>query len=483
MLEEEEETAPRGGDDNGQGQQADQHHQPTQKQSSREGDRERSGHYSSSSSRTTSSRYEDDYSHRSNRDRDRDRDRERSHRDRDYHRDRNRDREYGGRYRDHYRDHRDDQYRRDRRSSRSRSRSKESRSRDRDRERDRERNRSHRDDRSSRDGPISRPERTAQDRLSAEIEQELANLRRQHDMKEALKRQQQQQQQQSAGASSNGDDSQDDSKPSGRVVGERRPTTSSSTGAGTHSGHYEKQHSSSFMPQIDPGQPVEYVPEIQTEEERIEFQRKMQEKLQQHLAAEGKLYPPPSKPQRDVPAPVTVTGFANDGSFLEMFKKLQQQQSAVPGSSGGATPAMTAMPHPHHHLSTGIPAANPTPVKPMMVVPTAAALPRMPLVGQQPAAVGTFKLLPTVAAAAAVVPPQIVKPSTIEKEPPPPPLPVFGRRRGGKILKTGMVKKVRPIEESAADAPNDAWTLYLQEVKKYKSASCDADSKTRPLVK
>ena len=71
----------------------------------------------------------------------------------------------------------------------------------------------------------------------------------------------------------------------------------------------------------------------------------------------------------------------------------------------------------------------------------------------------------------------------IEKEPPPPPLPVFGRRRGGKILKTGMVKKVRPIEESAADAPNDAWTLYLQEVKKYKSASCDADSKTRPLVK
>ncbi|XP_052899670.1 pre-mRNA-splicing factor 38B [Anopheles moucheti] len=445
MPEEDEEMTSGGGGGvggDGDGQQSE--HQHAEKQGSSRNAVERS--YNSSSNRDRDNRYDDDYHHRSNRDRDR----ERSHRDhrdhRDRHRDRDhRDRDHGGRYRDHYRDHRDDY--RDRRDKRSRSRSKESRSRDRDRYR------SQRDDRASRDAP--RTERTVQDRLSAEIEQELANLRRQHDMKEALKKQQQQEEDKEK-ASNNEDDSQDDSKATG---------SGSRTSTGTHfTGHFtRKQNSSSFLPKNDSGQPVEYVPEIQTEEERIEFQRKMQEKLQQHLAAEGKLYPPPAKPQRDAPAPISMTGFANDGSFLEMFKKLQQQTTT--GSNAATVPMLVPT------TATGIPPG----VKPMMV-PTA-ALPRMPLVAQK---AGPFKMGPTVPTAAVS---QVVKSSAIDKEPPPPVLPVFGRRRGGKILKTGMVKKVRPVEESTTDAPNDAWTLYLQEVKKYKSASCDADSKTRPLVK
>uniref|UniRef100_A0A182M7R3 Uncharacterized protein n=1 Tax=Anopheles culicifacies TaxID=139723 RepID=A0A182M7R3_9DIPT len=440
MPEEDEELASGGGIGDNDGHQPEHQHASKRGSSRNTADR----NYYSSSSRDRDR--DDDYHHRSNRDRDR----ERSHRDRD-HRDRyrdrdHRDREYGGRYRDHrnYRDYRDDY--RDRRDKRSRSRSKESRSRDRDR------HRSQRDDRTSRDAP--RTERTVQDRLSAEIEQELANLRRQHDLKEALKKQQKQGEGKGR-AHNNDDDSQDDSKPtnSGIRMGTLVPYT----------GHSKKQNSSSFLPKNDSGQPVEYVPEIQTEEERIEFQRKMQEKLQQHLAAEGKLYPPPAKPNRDAPAPMTMTGFANDGSFLEMFKKLQQQ--AATGSSSTAAAPML--------LPTV--ATIPAGVKPMMV-PT--AVPRMPLVVQKP---GSFKMGPSVSTAAAVS--QVVKSSAIEKEPPPPVLPVFGRRRGGKILKTGMVKKVRPVEESTTDAPNDAWTLYLQEVKKYKSASCDADSKTRPLVK
>lgn len=62
--------------------------------------------------------------------------------------------------------------------------------------------------------------------------------------------------------------------------------------------------------------------------------------------------------------------------------------------------------------------------------------------------------------------------------------PMFSKRRGGKILKTGIVQKTKITDESVTEeTPNDAWSLYLQEVKKYKNVSCDADSKTRPLVK
>lgn len=177
---------------------------------------------------------------------------------------------------------------------------------------------------------------------------------------------------------------------------------------------------------------TEYVPEIQTEEERIEFQKKMQEKLQAHLAAEGKLYPKP-KPS---PAINTATGFANDGSFLEMFKRMQQQVTPVEEESVAAQ-------------SQYYPG-----VSDVAVPPAAVAIATVPNSVQQP-----------------------------QYQPVPVPVPVVGRRRGGKILKTGIVKKPKPIEESYVESPNDAWNLYLQEVKKYKNASCDADSKTRPLVK
>lgn len=184
---------------------------------------------------------------------------------------------------------------------------------------------------------------------------------------------------------------------------------------------------------------TEYVPEIQTEEERIEFQKKMQEKLQAHLAAEGKLYPKPK------PTPVinTATGFANDGSFLEMFKRMQEQaqMNCAATASEESYPTATVV------ASAVVPAA----VVPIVVAPVASS-------------------------SSLATPSQLTKPQPV-------PIPIVGRRRGGKILKTGVVKKQKPIEESFAESPNDAWNLYLQEVKKYKNASCDADSKTRPLVK
>lgn len=139
--------------------------------------------------------------------------------------------------------------------------------------------------------------------------------------------------------------------------------------------------------------------------DKEKIQKEMQERLTQHLAREGKVYPPP-KPQASHPI------FANDGSFLETFKKLQEQQQ-----------------HRHHHQPQKMP------------------------VEQIPA---EKKLIPQ---------------------------PIYGKRRGVKILKTGIVAKQKVIDETSIDTPNDTWAIYLQEVKKYKNVSCDADTKTRPLVK
>lgn len=62
------------------------------------------------------------------------------------------------------------------------------------------------------------------------------------------------------------------------------------------------------------------------------------------------------------------------------------------------------------------------------------------------------------------------------------PIPIFGKRRGGRILKTGVVQKVKNPNE-VEEEPKDAWSVYMKEVRKYKEACCDDDSKTRPLVK
>lgn len=130
--------------------------------------------------------------------------------------------------------------------------------------------------------------------------------------------------------------------------------------------------------------------------DKEQIHKEMQERLIRHLAKEGKVYPPP-KPQASHPV------FANDGSFLETFKRLQEQQQDTSDMSADKRRQVSQ--------------------------------------------------------------------------------PMFGKRRGGKILKTGVVAKPKVIDESEAANKNDAWAMYLQEVKKYKSVTCDTDAKTRPLVK
>lgn len=109
--------------------------------------------------------------------------------------------------------------------------------------------------------------------------------------------------------------------------------------------------------------------------------------------------------------------FRNDGSFLEMFKKLQEVKKE--GDSSSATTEEA---------------------------------------GQTPA---------------------------VEKKPiSSKPAPFVGKRRGGRVLPTGKVKKAKLVkEEENSEGPKDAWSVYLEEVKRYKETTCEEDEKTRPLVK
>lgn len=75
--------------------------------------------------------------------------------------------------------------------------------------------------------------------------------------------------------------------------------------------------------------------------------------------------------------------------------------------------------------------------------------------------------------------------SSSEQKPPAPakPAPFVGKRRGGRVLPTGKVKKPKLVKEEVADGPKDAWSVYLEEVRRYKETTCEEDEKTRPLVK
>lgn len=157
-------------------------------------------------------------------------------------------------------------------------------------------------------------------------------------------------------------------------------------------------------------------PDAPIDKEKIH--KEIEEKLRLALAREGKVYPHP-KPEPSHPV------FANDGSFLEIFKKMQQQQTFVQ-QQVGETMQIHAVPTP--------------PVAP-------------------------------------------VAPAPPVHHPPPPQLPIFGRRRGGKILKTGVVAKPKASTDTDTGDVKDFWSIYLREVKKYKSTACESDSKTRPLVR
>lgn len=121
--------------------------------------------------------------------------------------------------------------------------------------------------------------------------------------------------------------------------------------------------------------------------------------------------------------------FRNDGSFMEMFKKLQEDQKK---REDEPKPAL--------------------------------------------------KESPSVAAADDRASPH----SSAKELPKKTSLSFVGKRRGGRILATGMVKKQRKEAESEKQpdgGKTDAWSQYMNEVRKYKEQSCEEEGKRRPLVK
>lgn len=120
--------------------------------------------------------------------------------------------------------------------------------------------------------------------------------------------------------------------------------------------------------------------------------------------------------------------FKNDGSFLEVFKRFQQQQSQQ------------------------TPQPSKTEIQVSQTTSSAAAATTL-------AAVASEKRSET---------PKV--------------LPIIGKRKN-KALKTGVVKKIKPDDEKKTSKPTDAWSLYLDEVKRYQETVGEQDNKTRPLVK
>ncbi|XP_075758528.1 telomerase RNA component interacting RNase [Pelodiscus sinensis] len=130
--------------------------------------------------------------------------------------------------------------------------------------------------------------------------------------------------------------------------------------------------------------------------------------------------------------PGGVNVFANDGSFLELFKrKMEAEQRGREQEAGAAGPG------------------------------------EEPAAGAAPGAPGTEQR-----------PPEGKKRSGTA-------LSFVGKRRGGNklALKTGVVAKKQKTEEEVLTSKGDAWAKYMAEVKKYKAHQCSDDDKTRPLVK
>lgn len=153
---------------------------------------------------------------------------------------------------------------------------------------------------------------------------------------------------------------------------------------------------------------------------------------------------PPSQSKSDAQP---LNAFRNDGSFLEMFKRMQE-------ASGSGTPSTSSS-------SKSIESSAP-----LSSVKTESAQPASPEI--HPSTSGQSGNISSGDESSK----EAVKRA-----------PMVGKRRGGRVLPTGVVKKKRAGEEEPEEKPKDAWSLYMAEVKRYKETSCEEDGKTRPLVK
>lgn len=141
-----------------------------------------------------------------------------------------------------------------------------------------------------------------------------------------------------------------------------------------------------------------------------------------------------SKPNLQ-PTAASGNAFKNDGSFMEMFKKMQDERNKQDSSYFG-NPASSGSKEP---------------------LPPDSVVKEEKDESQESST-------------------QAQKKSSI--------MSFVGKRRGGRVLPTGIVKKPRKPDQAQEEGePNDAWSRYLSEVRKYREQSCEEEGKRRPLVK
>ncbi|XP_034252001.1 telomerase RNA component interacting RNase-like isoform X1 [Thrips palmi] len=158
---------------------------------------------------------------------------------------------------------------------------------------------------------------------------------------------------------------------------------------------------------------------------------------------------------QSMPEAHQVNAFRNDGSFLEMFKRMQEANSSA--SSG--SPSLSK------NLQPAKPTTSVSPVKAESGQSVMSSDRVHPGPSGNPGSSGN-------ASSGDESSKEVAKRA-----------PLVGKRRGGRVLPTGVVKKKRADEEGSEEKPKDAWSLYMAEVKRYKETSCEEDGKTRPLVK
>ncbi|XP_027141033.1 telomerase RNA component interacting RNase isoform X1 [Larimichthys crocea] len=154
------------------------------------------------------------------------------------------------------------------------------------------------------------------------------------------------------------------------------------------------------------------------------------------------------------PAPAPPPGgnvFANDGSFMEMFKKKMEEEERRRKEAQQRTGGEEARATEQGQTSVE--------KKPPPVTSFVRGLASFLFIGIGPSA-------------RAPVTVSVFYPLT-----------QVGKRRGGVFLKTGMVAKKQKHDTEVEPGKSDAWSKYMAEVKKYKAHQCGDDDKTRPLVK
>ncbi|XP_067829144.1 telomerase RNA component interacting RNase [Heptranchias perlo] len=136
-----------------------------------------------------------------------------------------------------------------------------------------------------------------------------------------------------------------------------------------------------------------------------------------------------------------VNAFANDGSFMALFKKKMEEERLKKEAGGGGIAAPSG-----GHINNG---------------------------GKRSVAAGQEQSTEAESDGKS----QADRKKSV--------LNIVGKRRGGAklALKTGMVAKKHKADEETEARGGDAWAKYMAEVKKYKAHQCSDDDKTRPLVK